>query len=43
MHGAPLSLAPEPEGRFRIDLAKAILKEEGDETKLFSFNVGTQF
>ncbi len=32
-----------PFGPLRIDLAKAILKEEGDETKLFSFNVGTQF
>ncbi|KLE35305.1 outer membrane protein assembly factor BamA [Aurantiacibacter luteus] len=32
-----------PFGPFRIDLAYAILKERGDETKLFSFNVGTQF
>ena len=32
-----------PFGPLRIDLAKAILKQEGDETKLFSFNVGTQF
>ncbi len=32
-----------PFGPLRIDLAKALLKEEGDETKLFSFNVGTQF
>jgi len=32
-----------PFGPLRIDLAKAILKEEGDDTKLFSFNVGTQF
>ena len=32
-----------PFGPLRIDLAKAILSQEGDETKLFSFNVGTQF
>ena len=32
-----------PFGPLRIDLAKALLKQEGDETKLFSFNVGTQF
>ncbi|GGD53476.1 outer membrane protein assembly factor BamA [Erythrobacter arachoides] len=32
-----------PFGPFRIDLAYALLKERGDETKLFSFNVGTQF
>jgi len=32
-----------PFGPFRIDIARALLKEEGDETKLFSFNVGTQF
>ena len=32
-----------PFGPLRIDIAKALLKEEGDETKLFSFNVGTQF
>ncbi len=32
-----------PFGPLRIDLAKAILKQEGDDTKLFSFNVGTQF
>ena len=32
-----------PFGPFRIDIAKAILKQEGDDTKLFSFNVGTQF
>jgi outer membrane protein insertion porin family len=32
-----------PFGPFRIDIAKALLKREGDETKLFSFNVGTQF
>ena len=32
-----------PFGPLRLDLAKAILKQEGDETKLFSFNVGTSF
>ena len=32
-----------PFGPLRLDLAKAILKQEGDDTKLFSFNVGTQF
>ncbi|QZH74517.1 MAG: outer membrane protein assembly factor BamA [Erythrobacter sp.] len=32
-----------PFGPFRIDVATALLKERGDETKLFSFNVGTQF
>jgi outer membrane protein insertion porin family len=32
-----------PFGPFRIDLAYALLKERGDETKTFSFNVGTQF
>src|SRR4051794_2695334 len=32
-----------PFGPLRLDLAKAILKQKGDETKLFSFNVGTQF
>ena len=32
-----------PFGPLRIDLAKALLKQDGDETKLFSFNVGTQF
>ena len=32
-----------PFGPFRIDLAKALLKEPGDNTKLFSFNIGTQF
>jgi outer membrane protein insertion porin family len=32
-----------PFGPFRIDLARALLKKEGDDTKLFSFNVGTQF
>ncbi len=32
-----------PFGPFRIDLARAIIKQPGDDTKLFSFNVGTQF
>jgi len=32
-----------PFGPFRIDIAKALLKQKGDDTKLFSFNVGTQF
>jgi outer membrane protein insertion porin family len=32
-----------PFGPLRIDIAKAILTQEGDETKFFSFNVGTQF
>ncbi len=32
-----------PFGPFRIDIARALLKEPGDDTKLFTFNVGTQF
>ncbi|MBS0481740.1 MAG: outer membrane protein assembly factor BamA [Proteobacteria bacterium] len=32
-----------PFGPFRIDFAKALLKSEGDATKTFTFNVGTQF
>lgn len=32
-----------PFGPFRIDLARALLKQKGDDTKLFTFNVGTQF
>jgi len=32
-----------PFGPFRIDMAKAIVKRQGDDTKLFTFNVGTQF
>jgi outer membrane protein insertion porin family len=32
-----------PFGPFRIDIAYPLLKQEGDETKIFSFNVGTQF
>jgi len=32
-----------PFGPFRIDIAKALIKRQGDDTKLFTFNVGTQF
>ncbi|MDQ3483169.1 MAG: outer membrane protein assembly factor BamA [Pseudomonadota bacterium] len=32
-----------PFGPLRIDLAKALVTQEGDKTKIFSFNVGTQF
>jgi outer membrane protein insertion porin family len=32
-----------PFGPFRIDLAKALLKERGDKDTLFQFNVGGQF
>ena len=32
-----------PFGPFRIDLAKVLKKQPGDDTKTFSFNVGTQF
>jgi outer membrane protein insertion porin family len=32
-----------PFGPFRIDIAKALTKVEGDDTKLFTFNVGTSF
>ena len=32
-----------PFGPFRIDFAKALLKQKGDDTKSFTFNVGTQF
>jgi outer membrane protein insertion porin family len=32
-----------PFGPFRIDVAKALLKQTGDDTKLINFNVGTQF
>ena len=32
-----------PFGPLRIDVAKALLLQKGDEVKLFSFNVGTQF
>ncbi len=32
-----------PFGPFRIDFAYPLLKQKGDDTKKFSFNVGTQF
>jgi outer membrane protein insertion porin family len=32
-----------PFGPFRIDIARALLKQRGDDTKFFSFNVGTAF
>ncbi len=32
-----------PFGPFRIDIAKALVKVDGDDTKLITFNVGTQF
>ena len=32
-----------PFGPFRIDFAKVLLKRPGDDTKAFTFNVGTQF
>lgn len=32
-----------PFGPFRIDIAKALIKQDGDDTKLFTFNVGTAF
>ena len=32
-----------PFGPFRIDIAKALIKSEGDNTKLITFNVGTAF
>jgi outer membrane protein insertion porin family len=32
-----------PFGPLRIDLAKAIVTQQGDDPKLFTFNVGTQF
>ncbi len=32
-----------PFGPFRIDFAKTLLKVDGDDTKSFTFNVGTQF
>jgi len=32
-----------PFGPFRIDIAKALLHSPGDDTKLVTFNVGTQF
>jgi len=32
-----------PFGPFRIDIAKSLLHANGDDTKTFTFNVGTQF
>ena len=32
-----------PFGPFRIDIARALIHQPGDDTKLFSFNVGTAF
>jgi outer membrane protein insertion porin family len=32
-----------PFGPFRIDIARALIKAEGDDTKLITFNVGTAF
>jgi outer membrane protein insertion porin family len=32
-----------PFGPFRIDFAKVLMKQKGDNTKTFTFNVGTQF
>ncbi|QWC57718.1 outer membrane protein assembly factor BamA [Erythrobacter sp. 3-20A1M] len=32
-----------PFGPFRIDFARAVTKQPGDDTKTFTFNVGTQF
>ena len=32
-----------PFGPFRIDLAKALTKVDGDQTQLFQFNIGTTF
>jgi outer membrane protein insertion porin family len=32
-----------PFGPFRIDIARALVKQDGDDTKLFTFNVGTAF
>ena len=32
-----------PFGPLRLDIAKALVKQRGDEPKLFTFNVGTQF
>ncbi|MEA2283929.1 MAG: outer membrane protein insertion porin family, partial [Solirubrobacteraceae bacterium] len=32
-----------PFGPFRIDIAKALIKAPGDQTKLLTFNVGTAF
>ena len=32
-----------PFGPFRFDIAKALVKQPGDNTQIFQFNVGTQF
>ena len=32
-----------PFGPFRIDVAHVLKKQVGDDTKVFTFNVGTQF
>ncbi|MBA3055193.1 MAG: outer membrane protein assembly factor BamA [Sphingomonadales bacterium] len=32
-----------PFGPFRLDFAKTLLKQDGDDPKTFTFNVGTQF
>ena len=32
-----------PFGPFRIDIARALIKAKGDDTKLLTFNVGTAF
>jgi len=32
-----------PFGPFRIDVSRVLLKQEGDDPKTFTFNVGTQF
>ncbi|WP_350449297.1 BamA/TamA family outer membrane protein [Escherichia coli] len=32
-----------PFGPLRIDVAKTLLHAKGDDTKLVTFNVGTQF
>jgi outer membrane protein insertion porin family len=32
-----------PFGPFRIDVAKALITAPGDDTKLVTFNIGTQF
>ncbi|MFT3965495.1 MAG: outer membrane protein assembly factor BamA [Sphingobium sp.] len=32
-----------PFGPFRIDIAKVLLKQPGDDTKTITFNIGTQF
>jgi len=32
-----------PFGPFRLDFAKTLMKQPGDDPKTFTFNVGTQF